>query len=126
MNTPKRTIDAYERRRGLYAHIPDALVRIESCMNNGREAFFRDPKIKDAVMRNLEVLGKAAKNLPADFRAQHDEVAWQKIALQPRYHAPRGSESKSSQFPPQFKQNFIILPLKYRTDISNNQAWQND
>ena len=62
------------------SHILDALVRIESYTGNGREAFFQDSMIQDAVMRNLEVIGEAAKNLPADFRAQHVEVAWQKIA----------------------------------------------
>jgi len=34
----------------------------------------------DAVVRNLEVIGEAVKQLPADLRAREPGVDWQKIA----------------------------------------------
>jgi uncharacterized protein with HEPN domain len=34
----------------------------------------------DAVLRNLEVLGEAAKNVPSAMRQMDDEVAWRRIA----------------------------------------------
>ena len=34
----------------------------------------------DAVLRNLEVLGEAAKNVPHDVRGLDDEIPWRRIA----------------------------------------------
>jgi uncharacterized protein with HEPN domain len=45
-----------------------------------REDFGRDRKTLDAVLRNLEVIGEAVKQLPADTRSAHSDVEWQKIA----------------------------------------------
>ena len=39
-----------------------------------QEAFLHDEKTLDAVARNLEILGEAAKQLPEDFLAQHPGV----------------------------------------------------
>ena len=44
------------------------------------EEFLRDEKTKDAVLRNLEVIGEAAKNLPEDFKTAWAEVEWKKAA----------------------------------------------
>jgi uncharacterized protein with HEPN domain len=45
-----------------------------------KAAFLEDEKTIDAVVRNLEVIGEAVKNLPEDLRAQHSTVEWKKIA----------------------------------------------
>ncbi len=39
-----------------------------------------DEKTFDAVMRNLEITGEAARHVPADIRARHPEVEWRSIA----------------------------------------------
>jgi uncharacterized protein with HEPN domain len=39
-----------------------------------------DRKTLDAVVRNLEVIGEAVKNVPQDVRAQRPAVQWKKIA----------------------------------------------
>jgi uncharacterized protein with HEPN domain len=44
-----------------------------------REALFADRKTVDAVLRNLEVLGEAAKHVPGDVRARHAGIEWKKI-----------------------------------------------
>jgi uncharacterized protein with HEPN domain len=44
-----------------------------------RPAFARDEKTLDAVVRNLEVIGEAVKQLPAELRAREPSVDWQKI-----------------------------------------------
>lgn len=41
--------------------------------------FQNDSKTKDAVLRNITVIGEAANRLPNDFRAQHREIEWNKI-----------------------------------------------
>jgi uncharacterized protein with HEPN domain len=43
-------------------------------------SFLADEKTIDAVVRNLEILGEAAKQLPAEFKAQHPAIAWPQIA----------------------------------------------
>ena len=45
-----------------------------------RESLQADTKTLDAVIRNLEVIGEAVKNIPEDLRSQHPHVEWQKIA----------------------------------------------
>lgn len=42
--------------------------------------FSNDLKTVDAVIRNLEVIGEAVKQLPEDVRGKHPGVEWKKIA----------------------------------------------
>jgi uncharacterized protein with HEPN domain len=62
------------------AHVRDAIARIESYTQGGREALFADTKTQDAVIRNLEVIGEAVKNLSAGLRAKYREVPCTRIA----------------------------------------------
>jgi uncharacterized protein with HEPN domain len=42
--------------------------------------FMTDTQAQDAVVRNLSIIGEAVKNLSAEFREEHQEVEWAKIA----------------------------------------------
>ncbi len=44
------------------------------------EEFLQDEKTFDAVMRNLEIIGEAVKQLPLSFREQNPQIEWKKIA----------------------------------------------
>jgi uncharacterized protein with HEPN domain len=46
----------------------------------GQEEFRQDPKTIDAVVRNLEILGEATRQLPAEFTARYPDVPWRQIA----------------------------------------------
>jgi len=43
-------------------------------------AFSNDPKTQDAVIRNLEIIGEAARLLPDAVKARAEEIEWRKIA----------------------------------------------
>lgn len=45
-----------------------------------QEMFRQDEKTVDAVVRNLEILGEAARQMPEDFASRHPEVPWRQIA----------------------------------------------
>jgi uncharacterized protein with HEPN domain len=45
-----------------------------------RESLAADRKTRDAVIRNLEVIGEAVKKLTPEQRARHPGVEWSRIA----------------------------------------------
>jgi uncharacterized protein with HEPN domain len=45
-----------------------------------RQAFQGDPKTVDAVLHSLEIVGEAAKRVPARVRQRAPEIEWRKIA----------------------------------------------
>ncbi len=44
------------------------------------EKFSQDALVQDAVVRNLEIIGEAAKNIPDDLRKQYSEIPWKRVA----------------------------------------------
>lgn len=43
-------------------------------------AFERDIEKQDAVIRRLEIIGEAVKNLPAEMREKYPAIPWKQIA----------------------------------------------
>ena len=43
-------------------------------------SFLKDEKTIDAVVRNLEVLGEAARQLPGNFTSRSSDIPWNQIA----------------------------------------------
>ncbi|WP_241423291.1 HepT-like ribonuclease domain-containing protein [Candidatus Contubernalis alkaliaceticus] len=44
------------------------------------EEFSTKNIVIDAVVRNLEVIGEAAKNVPVDVREKHAQIPWRQMA----------------------------------------------
>lgn len=61
-------------------HILEAIEAIKMFTEGGKRVFLKDRKTRDAVIRNLEVIGEAVKQLPVDFKKKHQGVEWKKIA----------------------------------------------
>lgn len=58
-----------------------ATGKIQRYVNNmDRAAFSSDDKTVDAVVRNIEIIGEASRQLPDDFKDLHAEIPWHKIA----------------------------------------------
>jgi len=61
--------------------ILEAIDKIERYTKNiSFEDFSDNELIQDGVIRNLEIIGEAVKNLPDDIKKDYPEVDWRKIA----------------------------------------------
>lgn len=65
-------------------YLDDILDGVEKIKRYTREMtyeeFVEDQKTVDAVLRNFEVIGEAAKNVPDDIREEYDDVPWSEMA----------------------------------------------
>jgi uncharacterized protein with HEPN domain len=62
------------------ADIIERIHRIERAVASGKEAFYGSEVIQDAVIRNLEVIGEAAKNVSPRRRRRSPRVNWKGMA----------------------------------------------
>jgi len=63
------------------AHIHDAISRIRSYLDGITEdEFLETPLIQDGVIRQIQIIGEAAKRLSSDFRAERSEIPWKDVA----------------------------------------------
>ncbi len=61
-------------------HILERAERVERYLRDGEAAFLQDEKTQDAVIRNFEIIGEAAKRVPAEYRDRHPQIPWQLMA----------------------------------------------
>jgi len=60
--------------------IIESIDKIESyVVGISFEEFFADERTKDAVLRNLQVIGEAVKNIPLEIRDKHISINWKAI-----------------------------------------------
>lgn len=70
-------MSAKRRDSDYLSHMLDAIARIESYLAEKDEArFLEDSMLRDAVIRNLEIVGEAAAKLSPEFKATHSSVPW--------------------------------------------------
>jgi uncharacterized protein with HEPN domain len=62
-------------------HIAESIEKIESYISAlNFSAFMEQEMVQDAVLRNLQVLAESTQRLSVDFKSQHPEIEWYKIA----------------------------------------------
>lgn len=71
-------------QRELKAYFEDTLNAIEKIerytFGMSKVEFNQNEIVLDAVVRNLEIIGEAVKKLPAEVRAEYNDIPWRKIA----------------------------------------------
>ena len=60
--------------------IRDCLERIADYTTGGEQEFLSSRLIQDGVVRNLEVIGEATKNLSTELREANPATPWRQIA----------------------------------------------
>ena len=70
--------------RDLRLYLTDILIAGEKVLRYTEgmnfENFVADDRTFDAVIRNLQIIGEAVKNIPNDVRELNPEMEWRKIA----------------------------------------------
>ena len=65
-------------------YLNDILRSINKVQNYSDDMSFEEFKekemVQDAILRNLEIIGEAVKNVPADIREDYPAIEWRKIA----------------------------------------------
>ena len=71
-----------KRRLRLFIEdILESIKLIEKYLGNtSKENLDNNQKLKDSIVRRLEIIGEAVKNIPDNFRKKYPEVPWKKIA----------------------------------------------
>jgi uncharacterized protein with HEPN domain len=62
------------------AHILECAQKIERYTHGGEKEFQNDTMLQDAVIRNFEIIGEAAKRVPEAYRKAHSQVPWRLLA----------------------------------------------
>lgn len=67
-----------KRACGLYIRdILDSIMKIEEFAGNmDYGEFVKDAKTSDAVVRRLEIIGEASKNVPREIRSKYKKIPW--------------------------------------------------
>jgi uncharacterized protein with HEPN domain len=61
-------------------HILESIERIESYAKNiSKEKFTKQIQLQDAIIRRLEIMGEAAKNITLDFKNKHPSLPWSEM-----------------------------------------------
>lgn len=62
-------------------HILDAIELIDGYIKDiSFELFKESIQLQDSVIRRLEIIGEAVKNIPTEIHEQHPDIPWKEMA----------------------------------------------
>lgn len=71
------------KKRNILVFVDDIMESMESIeeyiQGNTFVTFQTNKMLFDAVIRNLEVIGEASKNIPDDIRERYEDIPWQRM-----------------------------------------------
>jgi len=71
-------------KRDFNVYIEDILGSIEKIEEYtktiNKEEFLYNTQLQDSILRRLEIIGEAVKNIPEEFKEKYQEISWKKIA----------------------------------------------
>lgn len=72
------------KKRDLRDYLCDLIEACQDILSFTKEMsydrFIKDKKTINAVVRSLEVIGEASKNMPISFRENHPNIPWRQMA----------------------------------------------
>jgi len=70
-----------KRDKACLKHVLDAISNIEKFIEGiEKEDFLSNVEKQYAVLRGLEIIGEAVKNLSDELKAKHPQIPWKEIA----------------------------------------------
>lgn len=64
----------------LFEDILDSIRKIEEyTLHLSYEEFVNNQMVTDAVVRNIEIIGEASKNIPSEIQLLFKDIPWQKL-----------------------------------------------
>ncbi len=84
---------------GVYlSHMRDAIAKIERYLAGvDYETFIGNDMMIDAVVRELEIIGEAARNVSDEFQQRHPEIPWRGIISQRHFLAHEYGEVRQEK-----------------------------
>lgn len=71
-------------KRDIFLFVEDILKSIKNIKDFSegisKELFMKDELRQSAIIRQIEIIGEAVKNIPESFRKKYPSIEWRKIA----------------------------------------------
>ncbi len=63
-----------------FKHILESINLIEEYVKDKKKSdFLKSVQLQDSVIRRIEIIGEAVKNIPNDFKERYTQIPWKQI-----------------------------------------------
>ncbi len=80
MSNPASKRSSHRDYKLFLQDILDSIDKIQSYIGtNNEQEFYAHGMLVDAVVRNIEIIGEAIRNIPPDLKKRHPNIEWRRI-----------------------------------------------